>query len=237
MISLRKISALYGKNMKNIFYNPFIMTSPIAILVMSYLFGMFMIPDDAPFEIVNIILNMIVNMNAIMCGVMIMSILIAEEKEKNTLNVLITSTVSGFDFLIGSVLTTATITVICNAAIYFIIGVQDYIPFGQFMLITTLGAVAAITFGATIGLLSKNQMTASTIVAPIFLLILIPMFFRGSFFIDNVLYYFFTEQISVSLVELAQGGSSILRVLIITANFVVFAVIFALCYRKRGLSA
>jgi len=237
MISFRKISALYCKNMKNIFYNPFIMTSPIAILVMSYLFGMFMIPDDAPIEVFNIIMNMIVNMNAIMCGVMIMSILIAEEKEKNTLNVLITSTVSGFDFLIGSVLTTATITVICNAAIYFIMGAQNYFAFGQFMLITTLGAVAAITFGATIGLLSKNQMTASTIVAPIFLLILIPMFFRGSFFIDNVLYYLFTEQIGISLMELAEGELSILRVIIITANFIIFALIFGLCYRRRGLSA
>jgi len=237
MISFRKISALYCKNMKNIFYNPFIMTSPIVILIMSYLFGMFIIPDDAPFEVTILILNMIVNMNAIMCGVMIMGILIAEEKEKNTLNVLITSTVSGFDFLAGSVLTTATITVICNAAIYYIIGAQKFIPFGQFMLITTFAAIAAITFGATIGLLSKNQITASTITAPIFLLIIIPMFFRGSFFIDNVLYYLFTEQISISLMELAESELNILRILIISANFIVFGIIFGLCYRKRGLSA
>jgi len=242
LISFRKIKALYGKNMKNIFYNAFIITAPVAILILAYMFGMFVIPDDAPPEVIkellNMILNMTVNMNIIMCGVMIMAVLIAEEKEKNTLNVLITSTVSGMDFLTANVLTTATVTIICNIAVYFIIGAYNIVPFGSFMLITSLGSVAAITFGATIGLLSKNQIVASTIVAPIFLIILIPVFLRGSFFVDNVLYYFFTEQIGIAISELINERSlSAARYVIITANFAVFAVLFVLCYRKRGLSS
>jgi len=236
MMSLRKITALYSKNMKNIFYNPFIMTSPVAILLLAYLFGAFMIPDDAPVEIITYLLNMVVIMNAIMCGIMIMSVLIAEEKEKNTLNVLITSTVSGIDFLAGNVLTTTTITIICNIVIYFIFKVQNILPFGGYFLITSLGAIAAITFGATFGLLAKNQASASTMVAPMALLIIIPPLFRGNFFIDNVLYYFFTEQIGIALTELAQGQLSVLRIIIITANFTVFALIFGICYRKRGLA-
>jgi len=237
MISLRKISALYVKNMKNIFYNPFIMTSPAAILVLSYLFGAFMIPNDAPVEIIIFLMNMVVIMNAIMCGVMIMSVLIAEEKEKNTLNVLITSTVSGMDFLFGNVFTAATITIICNTAIYFIIGAQGIIPFGEYFLITGIGAVAAITFGATFGLLAKNQAAASTMTVPLALLVIIPPLFKGNFFIDNILCYFFTEQIGIALIELIDGELSLMRIVIIAANFTVFALIFGLCYRKRGLSA
>jgi len=241
LITFRKIKALYAKNMKNIFYNAFIITAPVAILILAYLFGMFMIPDDAPLEVIkellNMNLNMTVNMNIIMCGVMIMAVLIAEEKEKNTLNVLITSTVSGMDFLIANVLTTATVTIICNIAVYFIIGVYGIVPFGSYILITSLGSLAAITFGATIGLLSKNQIVASTIVAPIFLIILIPVFLRDSFFIDNVLYYFFTEQIGRALSELINEGSlSAARYVIITSNLAVFGILFVLCYRKRGLS-
>ena len=237
MISLRKIIALYGKNMKNIFYNPFVMTSPVAILLLAYLFGVFMIPQDASFDIIAYLMAMVVVMNAIMCGVLIMSVLIAEEKEKNTLNVLITSTVSGIDFLIGNVLTTATITIICNIAIYFVIGARDIISFGEYFLITSLGALAAITFGATFGLLAKNQMTASTMVAPFTILIIVPQFFRGSFFIDKVLYYFFTEQMSIALFELFEGQLSVMRMGIIAANFAVFALIFGICYRRRGLAS
>jgi len=240
LISFRKIKALYLKNMKNIFYNAFIITAPVAILILAYLFGMFIIPKDAPlevmYELLSMILNMTVNMNIIMCGVMIMAVLIAEEKEKNTLNVLITSTVSGIDFLTANVLTTATVTIICNIAVYFIVGARGIVPFGSYILITSLGSIAAITFGATIGLLSKNQIVASTIVAPIFLIILIPVFLRGSFIIDNVLYYFFTEQISIAISELIKGSLSFTRYIIITVNFAVFAVLFVICYRKRGLS-
>jgi len=236
MISPRKIYAIYSKNMKNIIYNPFIMTSPVAILVLAYLFGAFMIPADAPAELTIYLMNMVVIMNAIMCGVMIMSVLIAEEKEKNTLNVLITSTVSGMDFLTGNVLTTATITVICNIAVYFIIGARDLIPFGPYILITSAGAAAAITFGATFGLLAKNQAAASTMAAPLALLIFLPVLLRGSFIIDNVLYYFFTEQISIALVELADGKFRLFRIGIITANLIVFAFIFGTCYKKRGFA-
>ena len=50
-------------------------------------------------------------------------------------------------------------------------------------------------------------------------------FFADNFFVDNVLYYVFTEQIGIAMQELAEGGISWNSAGITAANIVVFAII------------
>jgi len=234
MISFRKIGAIYAKNMKNFISNPFMGAVPVMVLILAYLMGM-IAPDEAtPYQIVGMML-MILLMNLLMGGSFIMSCLIAEEKEKNTLNVLITSTVSVMDFLISNVLFTATITIAVNIIIYFITGL-NVLPFGEYMLFTSLGTITAITFGASLGLLAKNQAAASAMSSPMMALIILPAFLHDNFFVENVLHYVFTEQIAIGLVSIARGyGVPWFRLGIIAANLAVFVVLFAVCYRKKGL--
>ena len=235
MISARKISAIYSKNMKNIARNPFIALAPIAVIAVSFLLTMNLPEYVTNYEVVGV-LTMVVGLNAILTGITTMCVLIAEEKEKNTLNVLVTSTVSGLDFLTAHVLTTATITIVVNALVFVIVGAEG-LNIGVFMLVTSIGTLAAITLGATLGILAKNQAAASTMVSPFALaLIIAPTFFPNTFFTDNVLYYAFTEQMNHALMEIVVYDLNWSRVLILGANIAVFALIFAVCYKRRGLS-
>jgi len=236
MISPRKISAIYSKNMKGITKNPFIIVAPLAILLIAVLQVM-NLPEYATNDEIAMLLNMVIGLNVLLTGITTMCVLIAEEKEKNTLNVLITSTVSGIDFLTAHVLTTATITVAVNALVYYIVGV-DGLPIGDYLLVTSVGTIAAITLGATLGILAKNQAAASTMVSPfIMLLMLAPIFFSDTFLVQNVLYYSFTEQMNLAVFDLLGDGLNWIRVVMLGANIAVFAVIFGVCYRKRGLAA
>jgi len=237
MISFRKINALYNKQMKNFFNNPFVAFAPVLMVGLAYLNSTVLPYDAEPVQYASMLI-MVVLMNVLMTGAFTMSCLIAEEKEKFTLNVLITSTVSVMDFLISNILTVATITITANVLIYIVIGVGDIIPFVPFLLISSLGTVAGITLGASLGLLSKNQAAASAISTPLFAIVIIPMFFPDNFFVDNVLYYVFTEQIAHMLINLARYGEmQLFRLAIIAANFVVLAAVFAICYKKRGLES
>jgi len=235
VISTRKISAIYSKNIKSVFSNPFIAALPVMMVALAFVFRMIM-PEYAAYYEIAPTLTMLVLMNVLIGGATIMAVLIAEEKEKNTLNVLITSTVSPLDFLISHVLTAATLTIAVNVAMFYIMGVPN-LPLADYLIITSIGAIAAITLGATLGLLAKNQAAASTLGTPLIAVVLLPSLFTSNFIVDNILYYFFSEQIVFALMDVIRGdGIDLLRIGIMAANFIAFAAIFAICYKKRGFA-
>jgi len=112
------------------------------------------------------ILNMILNMNLVMVATLIMAMLIAEEKEKNTLRTLMLTSLSPVEFLIGKALITIFISVIVNIAIFFMLGIQlQYLL--MYFIITTAVLISMVEIGAVIGIVSKNQMTTGTIGTPL----------------------------------------------------------------------
>jgi ABC-2 type transport system permease protein len=229
---MRKVNALVGKQFKTMTSNPFVITPILLIPFMALLFSLAIDPELLP----NMI-PLILGMNMILGAPTVISCLIAEEKEKNTLNVLITSTVSVMDFLVSNVLITAVFTFAINAFVYFVMGAGDFISFGTFMFLTGLGALASTLLGAVIGIGSKNQAAASTMVSPLMVLLIIPIFFPDNFIVDNVLYYFFTEQVLITVNDIAVNDASItaLPLIIIAANIAVLGVVFGVFYKKRGL--
>jgi ABC-2 type transport system permease protein len=232
MISGRKVNALVGKQLKTITGNPFVITPILLVPFMAFLFST---AFDA--ETAQGMIPFIVGMNMIMGAPTVISCLIAEEKEKNTLSVLITSTVSVLDFLTSKILIASVSTILLNIAIYFLMGAQTIISFGIFMLFTSLGALASTLLGAVIGIASKNQATASTMVSPLMLLLIMPVFFPDNFFVDNILYYFFTEQVLLSIHNMAfnDGTLEAFPLIIIAANIVIFGALFGIFYKKKGL--
>jgi len=235
MISIRKISALYQKNMKNMIRNSYILLPLLLIVGMAFLFTM-QLDYDVTNEDMVAMLAMLAGMSFMFIGASTMAILIAEEKEKQTLGVLITSTVSSLDFLISNILSSMTVVVVANIAIYYIVPTEGLL-LSDFLLVTSVGAVAAIILGAIMGLMAKSQAAASTMLTPLLLFPMIPAFFADNFFVDNVLYYFFTEQIGVAMSGLVEGGISWSSASITAVNIVVFAIIFGIFYRKSGLAA
>ena len=232
MISIRKINALFTKQLKIIAHNPFILVSLLITPLLAIALGRLEPDDEASFMG---LFSMLLMMNTMIGGAFTMSCLIAEEKEKNTLNVLITSTVSVWDFLISNLLIAFIFTMGINVFLYVYLGITAIISWGKFLIITASSALVAAVLGASLGLGSKNQMTASTLSTPLLLVPMLPLFLPDNPFTNRVLYYFFTEQIHFMLKDISDGDFQLFRIAIVAANFVVFSLIFAVLYKKRGL--
>ena len=229
MISMNKITALYIKQMKNIGYNLFIAIGFVMPLLFAFLFAYIMPGTES------IALSMGVLTNIAFVSTNTMCVLIAEEKEKNTLNVLITSTVSALDFLLSNALTTITMTSAINILVYLICAPVD-ISFLPFMLVTTFGAIAAVVLGAIIGLVSKNQMTASSIITPFALIfMMVPMLAGGVPSLRLAGNMMYSQQTIVMLSDIANGVLSLTSIGVIAANTAVFSIAFVLVYKRFGL--
>ena len=233
MISTRKVNAIFSKNMKTIFHNMFVSLPLILAPLMAFAFTRIPGVGDEAYQM----LPMFIIMNLFMSASTVVCTLMAEEKEKNTLGVLITSTVSVWDFLISILLIALFFTTISNIFVFFIVGANALLSIGLFMIITTIAALPAALFGAVIGIVSKNQMIASSIISPFFMaLIFLPMFGADNALVNNVVYYFFTEQLTAGLIYARDYSAlPLMSLLIIGANALVFTVIFALFYKRRGL--
>jgi len=155
--------------------NSYILLPLLLVVGMAFLFTM-QLDYDTTNEDMVAMLAMLVGTSFMFIGASTMAILIAEEKEKQTLGVLITSTVSSLDFLISNILSSMTVVVVANIAIYHIIPVEG-LMLSDFLLVTSVGAVAAIILGAIMRLIAKSQAAASTILTPLLLLPMIPVFF------------------------------------------------------------
>lgn len=117
--------------------------------------------------------------NTVMGGIMMCSGPLAEEKEKHTLRVLMTASVSGLDFFIGSALPVLVIIEVVNVLMIPIAGVAwSVIPWGSFLLISTICALVSMLLGYMTGILSKNQTQAGIVSMPLLLIFTMLPFFR-----------------------------------------------------------
>ncbi|EBF5204563.1 ABC transporter permease [Listeria innocua] len=103
--------------------------------------------------------------------------LLAEEKEKNTLRVLMVSSISGLEFFLGNLLPIVVVSSIVQAVIVPLLGIQFSVgQFAMYLLVSLVGIVSSAVLGMCFGILSKNQMNATLITIPLtMLLIFIPM--------------------------------------------------------------
>ena len=232
MISSRKIHALCAKDAKSLLHNVFILSGILIIPVMAFVFNL--MADEFVIDLV----LMIVQMNVLMNGANIICVMIAEEKEKHTLNVLVSSTVSGLDFLLSKLLVSVVLTMAVSVAVYFMFDLMGIMAFGQFMLITGVAVLPAAAIGAIIGITMKTQAAASSAVAPLFMVFMfLPMLVPRDSAVWNVLQYLFPEQMVLGLIAVYRGEAFMTYIGFILANFAVLFVAFLLVYRKKGLSA
>ena len=235
MISMRKIEALFSKDMKTIFQNVFILSGLLIMPVIAIMFTIGLEDEEAIIGLA----DFLIKMNILVNGANIICVMIAEEKEKHTLSVLVASTVSAVDFLISKVLVTGILTFLSNVLLFFIMGLGAYLPIAPFLAMSAVAILPVTVVGAIIGILCKTQAAASTVVAPVMmLLVFLPMFLpQESFFVDKVFRYVFAEQMTYGLAAVYHGEPYLLSLGIIAINFVVLAVAFGLVYKKRGLAS
>ena len=177
----------------------------------------------------------------VMMGMYVPSMLIAEEKEKKTLEVLLLSPAGAEEVLIGKGLLTYISILAVTLLLVLIVGLE-----GQSLLViffsTALIAIFSIFIGMMVGLLSPNQRSTGTIGLPIYmLLLLVPQLAAMSGEgVMNVLaallpttYYFQIQERAFA--QTLQLGDIVLELSIIAFSIFVSFIALVFLYRKKGI--
>jgi len=161
------------------------------------------------------------------------SSVIAEEKEKDTLRVLMHANIKPWQYLAG---VGAYIWSICMiGALLMATGLpSDERIF--FMCVMAIGFVISIVAGACVGIFAKNQMTATSVVMPVMLVLsFAPMLAMFNDIIKKGATVFYTQQLRLVFDEMTWSAFSGKSVMIICINALLFVLLFAVLYRKKGL--
>ena len=168
-----------------------------------------------------------------------LAMMVAEEKEKNTLRVLMLSDVSALEYIFSKIISVLVLMELITIVIFFITATQlSYLP--MFLLVTTVTSISMLLFGSVVGLLSKDQMSTSTLSTPLMILFLIPPMFQNmNEVIDKIASIVPTTRM-MAIINDAMNGMSILsqeHLLdfgIILAWILLGVVTFAMMDRKKG---
>lgn len=162
-----------------------------------------------------------------------MSSVIAEEKEKNTLRVLMMSNVKPVQYLLGI---GSYIWIMCmvGTVVFTLLGGYSGAETAEFILTMAAGIIISILVGAIIGIISKNQMAATSVTIPVMMIFsILPMLAMFNETIEKAAGFTYSQQISVLINNNFEGmGDSLV---VIGINFVVAAVLFFGAYFKKGM--
>lgn len=159
--------------------------------------------------------------------------IIAEEKEKNTLRVLMMANVTPWQYLLGVGFYVWSVCMI-GAAVMGTGFPLDQIPF--YMMIMAIGLMISVFAGACVGILAKNEMTATSLVVPFMMLLsFLPMLAMFNDKIKIISRVFYTRQLQLLLERMAFDGTKMMDSLILSGNAILMLVIFILSFRQRGL--
>lgn len=231
-MSLRwhKVRALFTKDMKDALQNGNMLLLAALPLVFTLLYrmmrfeGMQMEPQ--------FVMTLGLLMTLTFMPLSVASMMIAEEKEKNTLRTLMLSNVSAAEFLLSKLMVVFLVMQVVNVMIFLITGMPaSDLP--RFLLITTLSSVNMILFGALIGILSKNQMSTGMISAPFALVLLMPAVFAQISDGFAAVAQFIPTYAMIQLIT-KQGGM-LLPIVVIVVWTVLAAALFGIVYQKKRL--
>lgn len=177
-------------------------------------------------------------MNLSMTGIYCTAAALAEEKEKHTLRTLMTSSVNGLEFFLGSLIPVVLLTTVVNVLCVFIAGVKlDAPQWAVYTAVTTVCAAISAVIGMIFGIFAKDQVTTGTITTPaILVFMMIPMFCGFSETLEKISGLLFTGIIFNTIANLA-GGITPIDVkssIVLTAELILSVIAFLLLYRKNG---
>lgn len=159
--------------------------------------------------------------------------IISEEKEKNTLRVLMMANVRPWQYLMGVGIYVWAICML--GACVMATGLSaDKIAF--YMIMMGSGFIISIIAGACIGIYAKNQMAATSIVMPgMMILAFAPMLAMFNEKIAKFAKILYTEQFKEMLETMSFDGIVGQSVAIVIVNAVVLIALFEIAYQRKGL--
>lgn len=229
---MNHVAAILKKQLKDTLKNKTILIQFIMFPLMTLIMNNAMKIEGMP---ENFFVNMFATMYIGMAPLTSMAAVIAEEKENNTLRVLLMSNVKPWEYLlgIGSYIWFACMigaAVICAAGSY---SLQERL---YFMSVMAIGILASLLIGAAIGVFSKAQMMATSVTVPVMIIFsFAPMLSMFNDAIAKIAKFMYSRQIGIMLDQIHSLQFGINSICIVMANVLLFAALFMAAYKKCGL--
>ncbi len=226
---MRNILAIMKKQWKDTLKNKPVLIQFIIFPVMAVIMAKFVeVPGMAPTYFIKLFAGMFVGMSPLVAT----SSILSEEKDEGTLRVLFMSNVKSVEYLfaIGSyvfLFSMAGAGVMCLAG--------EYTGFAalKFLIILAVGIFTSILIGAAIGVFSKTQMVATSIMTPLMMVFaFVPMIGGFNEQVQKVSKVLYSGQIDYLIGNIESNEIMISSLLIILINAIIALVLFALAYRN-----
>ena len=172
-------------------------------------------------------------------GIYCCSLLLAEEKEKKTLRVLMTSSVNALEFFIGSILPVFFFTMLINFILVPVSGmVLTLTQWIWFAVMTILGTLTSCILGMLLGIFAKDQVSTSTVTTPFILtLMLVPMFSTIIESFKTFSHFIFTGTIMEMITNIASRQTPYVEfndMIIMVIEIIIAILLFVFFYKKNG---
>lgn len=165
-----------------------------------------------------------------------MSSILSEEKEKNTLRMLMLSGVKSWEYLLGTGLT-VFLCCMLGALSLGLTGHYSGRNLMLFLLVMAAGMVTSLVLGAAIGTFCKTQMMATSITIPAMMVFaFLPMLAMFNDPIRRIAGFSYTQQMSLWLTGLGGMGKYDPHLEILLVDLAAAGALFAAGYKRSGLS-
>lgn len=227
------IKAILWKQLKDTVKNKAILIQFVMFPLMTIVMENAMNMQDMP---AHFFVNLFGIMYVGMAPLTSIAAIISEEKEKNTLRVLQMCNVKAVEYLIGNAIYIILICMIGSLVIG-LTGGYTGVDLFRFMLIMFVGHICSFLLGATIGLVSKNQMVATSINVPVMIVLsFLPMISMFNETIKKFSKFLFSEQLYLLVNDLEQIKITLETGLIMIGNIILIVAAFLVIYRKNRMS-
>lgn len=168
-----------------------------------------------------------------MAPLMATASIISEEKEKNTLRVLMMGNIKPWQYLIGIGSYVWTICMMGALLMSINFPAKDR-PF--YLVMMALGMIISILTGACIGVFSKNQMKATSIVMPVMMILaFIPMIAMFNDTVKKFSKVLYTAQLQNLFNEMSFSALKGSAAIVLGVNALICVLLFVLAYKRKGL--
>ena len=229
---MRNFIAVFLKQVKETFKNKAIFIQFVMFPGMCIVMENAVVMEDMPEHFfVKLFSVMFAGMAPLVC----MSGIIAEEKEKNTLRTLLMCNVKPFEYLAG-VGTYVFLVCMAGAGVFGWCGGYTGAELGAFLLIMAVGILLSQLTGAVIGVWSKDQMAATSMMVPVMMVFsFLPMLAMFNESIKRVAEVFYSQQLNILINNLGTAPVEAKSIIVIGANFLVAVGAFCIAFKKKGL--
>ena len=185
------------------------------------------------------LLNIGITMNICTNGFLMVGTAIAEEKEKHTLRVLMTSSVTGMQYFIGSIFYPFVLTMVMNFAVLWVSGISmEQVSVPAFFLVGMIASLISCVIGMIVGICADTQMNANLIGYPLLLVfMMIPVFGNLSDGLHRISGFLFTGVVTQMTNCFANGAEYAMEPLDIAVLFgelIISVLVFLVMYRRNG---